>query len=187
LRCGATRLLQRVTTRTLDRMGQARAALMLLAALVACGNESFTDVEAVRAPLIAGLPSYAAPNEVLPKLASFPMPVVVEQSALPPNDGRPPFSIYSVSVREYRHLEHSGELRLLFFNDRLQETVFYPQDPAAYMAALKAAGVVVTQGQEWKTENTVVWTAVDYRGQRYVGWADQRLREQSKRWISRYS
>jgi hypothetical protein len=28
---------------------------------------------------------------------------------------------------------------------------------------------------------------VDYRGQRYVGWADRRLHEQSKRWISRYS
>ena len=168
-------------------MGHARAMLISVAALVACGNESFTEVEAVRTPLIAGLPSYAAPNEVLPRLASFPPPAVVEQSALPPNDRRPPFSIYSVSIRDYRHLEHTGELRLLFFNDRLQDTIFYPHDPAAYMAALKASGVIVSEGKEWKSENTVVWTAVDYRGQRYVGWADLRLRKQSERWISRYS
>jgi hypothetical protein len=171
----------------LGDMRRARAVLICVAALAACGDESFTEVEAVSTPLIAGLPSYAAPPEVLPKLASFATPVVVEKSALPANDRRPPFSIYSISIREYRHLEHEGELRLLFFNDRLQQTVFYPYDPRAYMEALKASGTRISEGMEWNTGNTVVWTAVDYRGHKYVGWADIRLRKQSERWIARYS
>jgi hypothetical protein len=168
-------------------MDKLTALLIAITALAACSSETFTEIESPQAPLIAGFTSYAKPREVLPQLSLFSQPVVVENSALSANDRRPPFSIYSLSVRNFRHIEHSGELRLLFFNDRLQQTIFYPDNAAAYLAALKASGVAVSEGQELKSQNTVVWVAIDYQGRQYVGWGDRRLLEQSNRWISRYA
>ena len=184
---GASRFVTRKVSLVLDRMIHVPLIIAAIVTLVSCGNESFTEAASTKAPLVTGFESYLSLEEVIPRLPSSMKPVVLEDSSLSLGDQRPPFSIYSISVRGFRHIGHEGELKLVFFNNRLQETVFYPANPATYLAALKTSGIALLDGQELRRGNTVIWQAVDYQRRSYIGWADIRLRDQSRRWISRYS
>lgn len=157
------------------------------AAFVACTQETFTEVEQPRSALISEFVRYASREEVVSKVSSRFQIQVVEDSSLPAGDRRPPFSIYTLSVAGFRYLDHDGELRMTFFNNRLQETWFYPNDPDAYFSALRSHGVVPSEHSQLVMGRTAVWTGTDYRVKSYVAWQDTRLGEQSKRWISRYS
>ena len=113
---------------------------------------------------------------------------IVEDSKLPEGDTRPPFDILTVSVGHFEHLHQVGELRLDFFNRRLVSTWFFPQDGQAFLATLRAHGIDLIGRHELSVAPyTRIWTAKDYRGKMYVAWEDTRLRNQSNRWIERYS
>jgi len=47
-------------------------------------------------------------------------------------DGVPPSDLDILTVRDYRHLDQPGTLELQFFNDRLYQVEFEPDDAAAY-------------------------------------------------------
>jgi hypothetical protein len=165
------------------------ASLLLVVVLLGCGaeRESFVDVAHDRSPLVQGFESYASRHEVVARLGPTLAVTVIEDSSLPADDRRPPYSIYKLGVDGYTHAGHEGVLELLFFNDRLQHASFHPANPATYLAALGSQGLSPVDGQTVERGNTVVWSAVDHRGRRYVAWADRRLEAQSQRWISRYS
>jgi hypothetical protein len=155
--------------------------------LAACAPETFTEIATPRSQLITGFESYASRDEVVPSMSSKFKVEVIEDSARPPEDRRPPFSILTLSFSGFQHLNNDGELRITFFNNRLEKTWFYPDNPDAYFSALRLQGLVFNDREEITINNTVIWSAIDYRGKRYVAWADKRLRAQSRRWILSYS
>lgn len=168
-----------------------RSPVFLLMVCSGCHEapEVYTSVESVKSPLVAGFASYMTPDEVSHRLSPDLLPwEIVEDSQLPAGDKRPPFNILIVSVGHFEHLAHVGELKLDFFNRRLESTWFFPQNGPAFLATLRAHGIDLIGSHEmFVAPYTRVWTAKDYRGRMYVAWEDTRLREQSNRWISRYS
>lgn len=151
---------------------------------------SFVDVATERTRLINGLESYWTIEEAKTKLPSW---EVIEQSSLKPQDRRPPFNIYRVSIKNYVHLGVSGELQVKFFNNRLLSTWFYPETFDRYVLLLKdKEGLTFQEGQDGSRDamivpHTHVWVYKDYKEQLYIGWEDIRLARELGLWIKRYS
>ena len=156
--------------------------------LSACADyETYTDRLDASPLLLGEFQGYSSEQAVRAALGAQPIQEV-ERSGLPQGDGRPRFDIVTLAVAEYHHLGVAGELRLQFFNDRLSDVWFYPDDVDEYMAALGRREVAVTTDRTGQLKGTVrIWTQRDYRNRTYVGWSDQRLDDQRARWISRYS
>ncbi len=163
------------------------AAFALILIAGGCGSESFTDIEKERAPLIAGLESYASRAEVLPKLTEGVETKVVEDIARNKNASQPPHKVYAVKLLTYEHLRQPGQLLLTFFNDRLMQVAFYPENFDDYVAALRASGVALRTGNELVVGHTTIWIGKDFDNVPFIGWADERLRAQQRRWLSKYS
>lgn len=166
---------------------------VVLLVVVVCGvlgcnrNETFTE-RLNGAPLMLGaFDSYTKEKAV--RSALGPLPVeILEESRLANGDARPPYTIVTLRIEPYRHLGSVGALHLTFFNDRLMTAFFYSRDVRTYTTSLKARRIDVRADPKGVQIGMVhVWMARDHRGQDYVGWADVRLEEQSRRWISRYS
>lgn len=155
--------------------------------VAACGSESFTEVEGARAVLFPGFESYASREEVLPKLPPAVEKEVVEETSLGKDTTNPPYRIYTLRIAPYRHLGQSGALLITFYNDRLLQTAFYPESLDDYLAALRKSGTGVKFGRELVRGHTTIWIGTDFDNKHYIGWADQRLRGQQRRWLARYS
>jgi hypothetical protein len=112
--------------------------------------------------------------------------VVREANRLGPNDSRPTYEVVSFTVHDFTHLKHHGELEISFFNNRLLETTFFPQDIDGYLMALKETGLTVSKEPQLRGD-TWVMTFEAHDGRRYVRWADRRLDDEHTRWIGRYS
>ena len=118
---------------------------------------------------------------------------VVEDSKHASSEGRPPFNDYRVRVSSYQHFNCEGELKLEFFNNRLQSVWFYPNDIDAYLGKLNEVGVSVSKGvpsilDDWVSwQHTSVWSSVDFQNRRYVIWEDKRLTQQMHRWVELYA
>jgi hypothetical protein len=152
----------------------------------ACQSESFIEVEKPT-PLFPGYESYASLGEVMAKLPADAEKKMVEETSLAKDGSKPPYRIQVLRVAPYRHLDQPGALFLTFYNDRLLQTAYYPERLDEYVAALKKSGLGVKFGQEFVTGHTTIWIGTDFDNKQYVGWADKRLREQQRRWLSRYS
>lgn len=157
-----------------------------LVVIAACGSETFTEIEKDRAPLIGGLESYSTREEIRAKLPQAETKVTEDTSRHKPGS-QPPYQVYVVKVSSYQHLKHSGYLLLTFFNNRLMQAAFYPDNLNDYIAALRTSGVPVKTGSEHTAGHTVVWIGSDFDNKPYIGWADDRLRAQQRRWLSKYS
>jgi hypothetical protein len=157
---------------------------------------TFVEVAKERTKLIDGLESYQSIEEAKSWFAarSFKWELVADNH-LAPGDKRPPMSIYSVSIKNYVHLECSGELHVSFFNNRLMSAIFYPVEHDRYLDRLvKREGIrfVVDSKRPDVREATVaphtrVWPYRDYQGRSYVGWSDTRLEEEEMLWTMRYA
>lgn len=164
-------------------------ALVLIVCTGSCDSSptSFSEVPDTRTALIGGLMSYQSVEHVRRELAALSWEVV-EDSHLGANDRRPRFDVYTASLKGFVHLGQVGELTLQFFNDRLMETRFFPKDVDAFLAALANAGVDLRrQSDATALPHTRLWTAMDYKKRRYVGWEDVRLADEMKFWIKRYA
>jgi hypothetical protein len=53
----------------------------------------------------------------------------------------PPYALDTVKVPGYKHMGNEGALTLWFFNDRLFEAEFVPQDPEAYVHQVRKMGL----------------------------------------------
>lgn len=114
--------------------------------------------------------------------------IVFENSKLLETDKRPPFSIYTILIPEYRHMGFSGKLRASFFNNRLQSTWFYPDNVEEYSKKLnKDLNINLTDEKEMHIVCIRVFKWTDSKDELYFGWTDIRLREEQNNWISKYS
>jgi hypothetical protein len=159
---------------------------MILACVAGCSSESFTEIETPRAALFPGFESYVSREEVLAKLPSEMRQQVVEETSLAKSSTVPPYRTYTVRLSPVKHLEQQGKMVVTFYNNRLLQTLFYPQNLDDYVKALRQSGVAVAFGQELVTGHTVIWIGADFDNEHYVGWADKRLREQQRRWLAKY-
>jgi hypothetical protein len=153
----------------------------------ACSSESFTEAENPRASLFPGFESYASRAEVAPKLPAGAEKKIVEETVLAGDGSKPPYRIHVLQVAPYQHLAEPGVLLLTFYNDRLLQTAFYPEQLENYLANLKKSGTDLRFGRELVNGNTIIWIGIDFDNKHYIGWADRRLREQQRRWLARYS
>jgi hypothetical protein len=114
--------------------------------------------------------------------------VVLEDSGKGAKSSRPPFEIFTAEVHGYMHDGFKGDLRLMFFNNRLMSTWFYPDDPASYRRAVSTAVPALKDHESTKVlPFTVISIAKDYRGKQYFRWEDSRLQKEMSVWINRYS
>jgi len=166
-----------------------RLCFSLLAALLlpGCGAEKVNESISQPSPLLPGFQSYHSRAEVLPALSKTLNAEVLEDSSLPDADPRPLFSIYTISYQGFAYCGQTGELHLQFFNDRLLQTWFFPQDAASCLAVLASLGQQIPNGDGLATGNTILRSGVDYRGTHYIAWEDRRLALERRRWIARYS
>lgn len=151
-------------------------------------NQSFTDVPSEKTPLINNFISYSGVEEVIPDLKKKYECHAIEDSRKENSVMRPPFHIYTFSISKYQHLGFSGELVIGFFNNRLMETVFYPDNYKEYIEILR--NEVPNLRQNIKANllpYTVITLGIDYKQHQYISWVDSRLQEQMNVWIKLYS
>jgi hypothetical protein len=98
----------------------------------------------------------------------------------------PPYAHDVYRVPEYRTLGHNGELRLFFFNDRLMQTIFYPQEPSEFRMAV-AKRYPGWDGKLDVPSHTRVESARDAEGRQYVSWIDLGLLSENDAWIRDHS
>lgn len=88
--------------------------------------------DAQRLTFFAPFRSYAGVDETEAALekAGYGPQRVSRHARVP--DGVPPSDLDILTVKDYRHLDQPGTLELQFFNDRLYQIEFEPDDAAAY-------------------------------------------------------
>jgi len=117
----------------------------------------------------------------------------------PYNPLYPPRRMTTLTINGYRHLDCEGTLVLEFFNDRLMEADFRPDDPARYAPRLHRAvpGLrnIGTAHSEYIDGPLRVWSSVDLAKSKVgrtlgseglVLWQDLRLIAQRDDWDARY-
>lgn len=162
-------------------------ALLFFVAFSACNaRETFTEVASDPIPLLGGLSSYVSP-EAAAHVIERSRWLVVEDTSLPPDDRRPPFSILTVSVLPFADRGVTGEMRLHIFNGRLASTSFYPDDARKYQLLLGGDAPTTRLGGELRGSYLRAWSAKDYETRAYVLHGDDRLLSQQNRWIEKYS
>jgi hypothetical protein len=153
-------------------------------------ERTYTEIANPPTELIDGFQSYQSIEKVKQFLESKSISwEVIEDSKLRDDDKRPPFNIYTVSIKNYNYLGCSGELLLHFFNNRLMSTVFYPKDIEGFLDTLKRIKKISFENGHEATISpyTKVTTYTDFKGHKYVGWVDSLLIEEMDLWISIYS
>ncbi len=99
--------------------------------LSGCGPEpkdAYSKVANNKVELIPPFHSYESISTVSKQLGGQAYRAkVTEDSKLPASDRRPRFDIYTIEVPDSKFCGQKGILRLLFFNDRLASTSFYPE------------------------------------------------------------
>jgi len=166
--------------------------LISLIILPSCTEDktSYTKVENNPVVLIDGMKSYQSIDTVKQAIehAGYSWEVITDVK-LDEKDRRPPFSFYQVRIKGYNHLGQSGSLDLTFFNNRLEETWFYPDHVSLYLQVLKKRKNIdlIKQEEVSISLNTRVWKHEDYRGLMYIAWEDTRLRDEADKWTGRYS
>ncbi|MDN3558199.1 hypothetical protein [Halomonas maura] len=102
---------------------------------------------------------------------------------------RPPFEVESLLIRDFFHLGHRGNLLVVFFNNRLAKTLFYPSNYDGYLAALSSeieVDLIVIKEAQVRS-HVRIWVATDHQGNNYIGWEDERLADEMIKWIKKYA
>ena len=139
--------------------------------------------------LINGFESYTSSAQVRASIPSNFFWQVTGNSSLDQDDTRPPYNILSVSLKGYQYKGYTGELVLVFFNDRLMQCIFYPMDIEGFKKVLtKNLKVKIIQGSKIKiSKNVRLLHYIDYKNRPYFSWEDNRLIQENSAWIMRYS
>lgn len=114
---------------------------------------------------------------------------VVSDSKSPGDSFRPEFNELTIRIPNYQHLEMPGTLDLVFNNNRLYQTVFYPSDLAEYLKRFKSKfNQDLEIGKKIKLDaNTAVEGQKDYQEKVYIRWSDDRIMNEVSEWIKRFS
>jgi hypothetical protein len=154
-----------------------------------------TVPEARRCTFLAPFRSYAplAPIRAQLEQAAYAPRIVAHHVRVP--DGVPPSDLDILTVDGYRHLDQPGTLELQFFNDRLYQAEFQPDDADAYRLAFRAHGPQLQREKSGRSEAiegplriassldlsvSEVGRALHTRP--YVLWQDTRLLKQRNDW-----
>lgn len=160
---------------------------------------AFEAVQEPRIDLLDGLRSYEAEAAVRLPLEAAGLQIERRVLRRPPSERYPPRVLVSLSVENYRHLSVDGQLTLEFFNDRLMEADFRPNDPDRYARQLRAAMPQLKRDRvghaEWSDGTLRVWSNVELARSRVGGslrtdalviWQDLRLIAQRDDWDARF-
>lgn len=163
-------------------------------------SAQFRALAEPRLELIEGLQSYESETPLRQALEAAGYTVQRRELKRPPSAKYPPRQMVTLTVDGYRHLQVEGQLGLEFFNDRLMEVDFRPDDPAAYAPRLHRLLPGLVRGRtghaELRDGELRVWANVDLARSRVGGslrtealvlWQDLRLIRQRDDWDARFS
>lgn len=160
---------------------------------------AFEAVLEPRLDLLDGFRSYDGEDAIRTPLEAAGLSVERRVLRRPPSERYPPRSMVTLVVSGYRHLGSDGQLTFEFFNDRLMEIDFRPDDPSAYAPRLHAAVPGLKRDRVGQAElidgDRRVWSNVDLARSRVGGslrtdalviWQDLRLIAQRDDWDERF-
>lgn len=143
--------------------------------------------------------SYDSEAAIATALESAGLTVQRRVQERPPNERHPPRRMASFTVVGYQHLGCEGTLVLEFFNNRLMEVDFRPDDPARYAPRLRRTLEAVrnlgTGHWEVLAPPLRIWSSVDLAKSKVgrtlgsegvVLWQDLRLIQQRDDWDARF-
>lgn len=154
---------------------------------------------AVGVPLIEGWASYSDAASIQAALAQRGLSAGESRIARPPSPRYPPRELLTLSVDAYTHGGVAGLLRLEFFNNRLFEAEFRPDDAAAYLRALRTLEPRLQRDRNGKSElvegerrvaSNVHLAASEVgrslRTRPFILWQDLRLVREREEWDAAY-
>jgi hypothetical protein len=165
------------------------AMAFVLIIFTGCKPETNVDIPTVRTTLIDQIESYISINDVDRMIATNKFTSeVIENTKRNGGISKNSFNIYSIKISDYSHLGFRGELIMKFFNNRLFETIFYPDNYDAYTSKLKEQIPKIFDSKEISIlPFTEVVTDMDYQKRKYVSWKDSRLNKEKLQWLRKYS
>jgi hypothetical protein len=168
-----------------------RLLLVVLTALflaVACRSKGVLD-DGRPVRFIGNLQSFESPMVVRSRLDSGLSWVVKEDSKVPRLPDRPPFDFFVVRVKGFKEFGHTGELELTFFNERLMEAAFRPDDADGFLRSLNDVARVNLKKDDKKrlSQNLELLAHTREKGEVWIRWQDLRLTKEVDEWVSKYS
>jgi hypothetical protein len=161
---------------------------------------AFTRVEPDRVRLLSPYFSYTGVDAIVGDLEKSGFTPTVESRHPSVRSDVPPRNLDTVTVNEYRHWDVTGRLELQFFNDRLYQVEFEPDDAEAYQAAqrrqLPQIKREVSGRSEYISGNLRIASSLDLAvsdvgrklGTRpFLIWQDRRLVRQRDEWDRRFA
>ncbi|WP_428310843.1 hypothetical protein [Hydrocarboniphaga sp.] len=165
---------------------------------VQVSSEDYTRRQPGR-PLFAGLSSYASLDQVRREFSAKKLEPEHRLMTPPPDPRYPVHAIDTLTLQHYPLLGTHGRLTLQFFNDRLFEVGYKPDDAAACARALKGALPQLRRDANGRAEHisgsqrvaSNVDLAASSVGQSlntepYVIWQDLRLIRERDDWDQRF-
>jgi hypothetical protein len=167
-----------------------RPVFMLVAGLLAvsCETQSYTEREP-GIPLLLDVDTFVSySSEQSVRAALAPTPITDLDRSENDETLQPPYTLARLGVASFEHLGMTGELNLVFFNDRLESVWFFPEDVTAYTSTLKRRGVTIVDNLE-DAHGGLLYVTINQNpeGRQYVNWSDRRLVKQAVRWMMRYA
>ncbi len=163
-------------------------------------EKEYTAIAAQRVTLIGTFKSYSGVDEIHRQLAAGGEEPELRSNHAPKRQGIPPRELDVLRMKPYRHLGVDGTLELQFFNDRLYQAEFEPDDADAYRAAVRKALPQLKRAKSGRSERRDVSLRIassmelavsevgqSLRTRPFVLWQDLRLVRQRDAWDYRYA
>ncbi|MEC9364860.1 MAG: hypothetical protein VYC42_16700 [Pseudomonadota bacterium] len=161
---------------------------------------AFTRVASDPVAMLGRYRSFQSVDEVVFGLEQAGFEPIVESRHATVRDGIPPRDLDTVTVTQYRHWDVPGRLQLQFFNDRLLQAEFEPEDAARYKAAQQRELPQLKREESGRSELIVghlriassLDLAVSEVGRKlgtrpFLIWQDRRLVRQRDEWDRRFA
>lgn len=149
---------------------------------------SFVKNEQERTSLFDGIYSYQSVEEFksTPRYRSHSWTESDNGSNSP--RGRPPYRFHTLTAEIYVQRGNVGLLQVVFFNNRLIATSFYPSDVSSFVDSLRREGLNLDPGQKTLIGSyTRLRFVNEPKGHHYFDWSDIRLDSEVVLWVKRYS
>lgn len=160
----------------------------------------FTAVVDDPVRLIGTFRSYASVDTVMFELERAGFSPIMETSSSRSRVGVPPRDLTTVTVSQYRHWKVAGKLTLQFFNDRLYQSEFEPEDDETYAKAQHRELPLVKSEKSgravWVGGNLRIASSLDLavsevgrklKSRPFLLWQDRRLVRQRDEWDRRFA
>ncbi|MEQ1439285.1 hypothetical protein AAG565_07970 [Fontimonas sp. SYSU GA230001] len=161
---------------------------------------AFTRIEPDPVPLLGRYRSFMGVDEVVVGLEQAGFKPMVESRHAKVRAGLPPRNFDVVTVHQFQHWGQQGRLELQFFNNRLYQTEFEPDDADLYRAAQRRELPQLKREASGRSEliqgNLRIASSLDLavsevgrslRTRPFLLWQDRRLVRQRDEWDRRFS